>query len=206
MTTTPNERIDAVITDGALGTAIEQIAEMARVPPENRPQLIKHLKSSVAVMWRFAERVELFSASDVKKSAKRLALAAEEFGAAMAADEGALEFIRLGIAEPRPQSLTDYQAMTTRLAAAAKRAAASRGREPWRLFRQMFREWFVRDVADAGGNLTLNQRHPDRSTLIAALRLLAPFLPPEFSEKHSFSTLLRLKRGVKKNGNRAKNT
>jgi hypothetical protein len=115
-------------------------------------------------------------------------------------DEGAVEFIRLQINNPRPRSLTEYQTMTARVATAAKHVAAMKDnkRDPWRLFRTMFREWLIRDVEEAGGSLTLNRRHPERSTLIAALNLLAPFLPPEFSKEQSFETMRRVKRGVRK--------
>jgi hypothetical protein len=203
MKLTAHKRIDAIVADRKLLAALEQITEIAGVPPHNRPELIKLLQMNVAVADGFAYRVKLFGGSDIKQSAKRIANAAAELATAMS-DEGTLEFIRLGVPEPRPQSLADYRALTDHLAAAAKLAAASKDRDPWRYFRNMFREWLIRDVAEAGGNLAHNQ--PERSKLIAALKLLAPFLPPEFSKNESFSTLRRIKRGVKKSEKRAENS
>jgi hypothetical protein len=193
----PHQIADAVIADRELAAVLERIAEIAGVPPNNRPDLIKFMQKDVAMARAFAYRVELFSGSDIKKSAKRIAAAAAELASAMA-DEGALEFIRLTIPEPRPQSLDDYRAITVRLAEAAIAASKDDKRDPWRLFRRMFREWLVREVEEAGGSLKLNQRHPERSPLIAALKLLARFLPPGFSKERSFSTLRRIRRGVRK--------
>jgi hypothetical protein len=204
MKPTPQQIIDATMADRELARALEEVAELAGVPPENRPALIESLKFYIVAQARcHAYRVELFSAAKINKSGKRIARAAKQLADAMAADQGTLEFIRLGIPEPRPQSLDDYRALTGRLAMAAKLAAASKDREPWRDFKTMVREWLIRDVAEAGGNLAQNQRHPERSKLIAALKLLAPFLPPEFSKNESFSTLRRIKRGVKKSEKRA---
>jgi hypothetical protein len=202
---TAQKRIDAIVADRALAAMLEQIAEIASVPPDNRAMLIKSLQLEIAIAHNFAERVGLFSGSDIKKSAKRIARAAAELANAMS-DKGTLEFIRLGIPEPRPQSLDDYRAITARLAEAAEAAGKADKRDPWRYFREMFREWLIRHVAEAGGNLVLNQRHPERSTLTAALDLLAPFLPPEFSHERSFTTLRRVKRGVRKSEKCAPNS
>ncbi len=202
----PHQITDAVVADRELIAVLEQIAESAGVPPDNRATLIKSLQLEIAIAHNFAGRVALFSGSDIKKSAKRIATAAAELADAMA-DEGAVEFIRLQIGKARPQSLADYRIMTARLAEAAKRVALMEDkRDPWREFRGIFRDWLICDVTEAGGNLTVNQRHPERSTLITALDLLARFLPPEFSEERSFSTLRRVKRGVRRSGNRAKNS
>jgi hypothetical protein len=204
---TAQKRIDAIVADRALAAVLEQIADFAGVPPNNRPTLIRSLQLVIAIAHNFAERVALFSGSDIKKSAKRIADAAAKLANAMS-DEGAVEFIRLQIDNPRPQSLADYRAMTARFAEAAKRVAVMKDhkRDPWRLFREIFREWLLRDVAEAGGNLAHNQRHPERSKLIAALDLLAPFLPPEFSHERSFTTLRRVKSGVRKSGKCAPNS
>jgi hypothetical protein len=164
----PHQIIDATMADRELASVLEQIAELAGVPQENRPPLIALLKMSVAHARCHAYRVKLFGASNINKSAKRIVRATAELASAMS-DESTLEFIRLNIPNPRPQSLTDYRELTARLAAAAKLAAASKNRDPWRNFRNMFREWLIRDVAKAGGKLAHNQRHPERSKLVAAL-------------------------------------
>jgi hypothetical protein len=127
----PHQIIDATMADRELASVLAQIAELAGVPLENRPPLIASLTMSVAQTRCHAYRVGLFGASKINKSAKRIARAAAELANAMS-DEGALEFIRFGIPQSRPQSLADYRELTARLAAAAKQASASRGGDPWR--------------------------------------------------------------------------
>jgi hypothetical protein len=177
---------------------LEELAEIARVPPENRPLLNYCVRSMVFIMHRHAERVELFSASDIRRSARLIADAATALDSVLdTASEGAREFVRLAMPQP-PRTFADYQALTAALATAARQAAASRESSPWAFFRQMFIRWLLRDVADAGGALGLNERSPERSTLIKALEVLRPFMPAEFSAKGvSFSTLRRIVRGVK---------
>jgi hypothetical protein len=100
---------------------LEELAEIARVPPENRPLLNDCIRSIIFVMHRHAERVELFNASDIRRSARRIADAAAALDNALdAASEGAREFVRLAMPQPRPRTFADYQALTAALATAAR--------------------------------------------------------------------------------------
>ncbi len=61
-------------------------------------------------------------------------------------------------------------------------------------------------AATARGKLTLNKRS-DRGSLVEALELLKPYLPPEMSEHLSFSNLVTLRRAwVKKHKKKLKDT
>ena len=74
---------------------------------------------------------------------------------------------------------------------------------------EVARKQFVKtllDTADrAGGRLRLNRR-TEGGSLVEAMELLAPYLPPEFGEKLSLATLRRVYEPWLKNAkNRARN-
>jgi hypothetical protein len=50
---------DAAVADRALAAALEQIAEIAGVPPNNRPDLIRYCQQNIAAMRVFAYRAKL---------------------------------------------------------------------------------------------------------------------------------------------------
>jgi hypothetical protein len=62
-----------------------------------------------------------------------------------------------------------------------------------RVFRQAFVSGLLDAAETAGGKLTLNKRH-DSGSLVEALALLKPYLPPEISRHLSFSNLVTLRR------------
>jgi histone H3/H4 len=184
---------------------LSKLADVARVPETERDFFNHCVRDLVDMVLNAQHRYEIWKASDLRASPKRIARAARDLSEAIEeASPGARELIRLSIPAPRTKTLDDYRAMAKQLSEAAE-LAYSRGRptNPHRdIFRPLFIEQLKSDASRADGKLTLNQR-TERGTLMVALDLLSPYLPKEFSDELSYSTVRRI---IRRGGQKSRKT
>jgi hypothetical protein len=184
-----------------LDVVIRKVAAIAKVPDSELAFFSRCIHSLVRIACGAARRHELWQASDLKSSAKRIAVAARELEAALAgASKGAKELVRLSMPpRVRSGSLNGHGEMVAQLAAGAEAAAALRSSKPWILSRRLVVEQLLSDAKHAGGALSVTA---DGGTLFDALNLLFPYLPKDFEV--SPGTIRRIARGSKKAKNGTK--
>jgi hypothetical protein len=159
--------------------AILQAADTAKVPDTDLYFFASCVSSLVVMACGTAKRHKAWQASDLKRSAKRIEVAARELEVAIGkATEGAREYVRLRLPEPRPRSLSEHQKMVRELADAAKVASQHEPGEPWVTMRKLLIPQFLSDVERAGGRLTVSGDEGGR--LFETFECLAPHLPEQF--------------------------
>jgi integrase len=164
--------------------AISQAADAAEVPNTDLDFFARCVSSLVVMACGTAKRHKAWQASDLKNSAKRIEKAARELEVTIGkASEGAREYVRLHLPEPRPTSLNEHQKMVRELADAAKVASQHEPGEPWVTMRKLLIPQFLSDIERAGGRLTVSG--DEGGTLFKTFEYLAPHLPEKFQVSHA---------------------
>jgi hypothetical protein len=137
------------------------------------------------------------SSSKELKTRKQIARCSQELaGTLKALTRGEKQILIHFLDNSSQATFDDFIAATQTLAIEARRICSlAKGPKSMRHKREAKRllvNALLDAAADAGGNLTLNQRS-ERGTLIDAIEVLLPYLPKEISERSSFSTLRRLR-------------
>lgn len=190
-------------------STIEQLAEIARVPVEERAYLrrkIAETVSDVNLDWPSARDTWWIRAHRVFEARSLIAMAAIELKAAIADYDGAHGAKnRCWDVAPQPidkllNDILAWQDSPCLLVLARAYAGPHRGREPSEKTSQLwlFSVLLTMDVENAGGRLTFDKNYPTGGSLVRALELLRPYVPWLIPQVVPIRTLLAVRRATKK--------
>jgi hypothetical protein len=190
-------------------STIEQLAEIARVPVEERTNLRREIADTVSdvnLNWRTAKETASILLHHAFEARSLIAKAAIELQSAIADyDEAFGKDMRCNDIAPRPidkllKDILSWRDSPCLLTLAEAYVGPHRGRPPSEKTNDLwnFAVLLTAHVENAGGQLTFDKNYPTGGSLIRALELLRPYVPWLIPQVIPVGTLVAVRRAAKK--------